>query len=61
MATNRYTTILACTGCKERNYTFGHAKKKQYKLEIKKFCERCGKCAMGCCMCEFLDREDRAV
>ena len=43
MATNRHTTVLACTSCKDKNYTFSHGKKKQYKLEIKKFCEKCGK------------------
>ena len=40
---DRIVTTLACTACKNKNYAFSHGKKRQYKLEIKKFCKACGK------------------
>jgi len=39
----RITIILACTECKDRNYTFSRGKRKDYKIEVKKFCRKCGK------------------
>jgi large subunit ribosomal protein L33 len=39
----RITVIMACTTCKDRNYTFSRGKRKEYKVEVKKFCKRCGK------------------
>ena len=43
MANERIITILACTECKNRNYYYAKGKKKEGKLEIKKFCRACGK------------------
>ncbi|MCX5786986.1 MAG: 50S ribosomal protein L33 [Elusimicrobia bacterium] len=40
---DRVVVILACTGCKNKNYTFIRGKKKEYKLEKNKFCKACGK------------------
>lgn len=40
---DRHITTLACGTCKNKNYYFSHTKKKQYKVEIKKFCRACGK------------------
>jgi large subunit ribosomal protein L33 len=40
---DRVVTTLACTECKNRNYGFSHGKKRQYKVEVKKFCRACGK------------------
>ena len=40
---DRYVTILACGTCKNKNYTFIRGKKKEYKVETKKFCKACGK------------------
>ncbi|TPW20455.1 MAG: large subunit ribosomal protein L33 [Elusimicrobia bacterium] len=40
---DRHITTLACTLCKNKNYHFSHTKKKQYKLEIPKFCKACKK------------------
>ena len=42
---------LACPECKRRNYStmknknyhFAHGKKRQYKVEVKKFCSACDK------------------
>lgn len=40
----RVTLTLACTECKERNYTSSKNKKNDPdRLEIKKYCSRCGK------------------
>ncbi|MBI4051594.1 MAG: 50S ribosomal protein L33 [Elusimicrobia bacterium] len=39
----RITFSLACTQCKNRNYHFSRGKKKDFKLELKKFCKACGK------------------
>ncbi len=44
MAKNRVTTHLACTQCKERNYTQVVGKKRAVgALALKKFCSRCRK------------------
>ena len=40
---DRHITTLSCTLCKNKNYHFSHKKKKQYKVEIKKFCRACKK------------------
>ncbi|MFA6093111.1 MAG: 50S ribosomal protein L33 [Elusimicrobiota bacterium] len=40
---DRVVTTLACTTCKNRNYSFAHGKKRQYKLEKSKFCRKCQK------------------
>ncbi len=40
---DRVMTILACSVCKDKNYTFQRGKKKDYKLEVSKFCRKCGK------------------
>ncbi|MBC7348061.1 MAG: 50S ribosomal protein L33 [Clostridia bacterium] len=40
----RVTVTLACTACKERNYTTSKNKKNDPdRLELKKYCVRCGK------------------
>ena len=44
MATNeRITIALSCTTCKNKNYYQVRCKKKDYKLEVNKFCKKCGK------------------
>jgi large subunit ribosomal protein L33 len=43
MASERIITTLACSVCKNRNYHFARGKKKEGKLELKKFCSTCGK------------------
>lgn len=40
---DRYIVTLGCTVCKNKNYTFQRGKKKEFKLELKKFCRACGK------------------
>ncbi len=40
---DRIITILACSACKDKNYAFQRGKKKDYKLEVNKFCRKCGK------------------
>ncbi|OPX18015.1 50S ribosomal protein L33 [candidate division WOR-3 bacterium 4484_100] len=37
----RVIVTLACKNCKNRNYTTTKNKKKQKKLELKKFCPNC--------------------
>jgi large subunit ribosomal protein L33 len=39
----RVVTILACSVCKNKNYHYAHGKKRAYKVEVKKFCQACGK------------------
>ncbi len=44
MATHeRITIALSCTTCKNKNYYQVRGKKKDYKLEVNKFCKKCGK------------------
>ena len=44
MAEKKKVSItLACDVCKNRNYHFMRGKKKEFKLELKKFCNTCGK------------------
>ncbi|MBI3293060.1 MAG: 50S ribosomal protein L33 [Elusimicrobia bacterium] len=38
----RVIVTLACSECKRRNYHFARGKKKEFKLELKKFCRACG-------------------
>ncbi|MHB2027137.1 MAG: 50S ribosomal protein L33 [Elusimicrobiota bacterium] len=40
---DRVIVTLGCFDCKNRNYTFQRGKKKDFKLEIKKFCRACRK------------------
>ena len=40
---DRVIVTLACTDCKRKNYIFQRGKKKEYKVERRKFCEACGK------------------
>jgi large subunit ribosomal protein L33 len=40
---DRVVITLGCTDCKNKNYTYQHGKKKDFKLEIKKFCRCCRK------------------
>jgi large subunit ribosomal protein L33 len=40
---DRVITTLACGDCKNKNYYFARGKKKDYKVETKKFCKSCGK------------------
>ncbi len=39
----RVIIMLGCTVCKDRNYYFARGKKKEYKLELKKYCPKCRK------------------
>ena len=43
MASERLTIALICTECKNKNYYQVRGKKKEYKLELNKFCKKCGK------------------
>jgi large subunit ribosomal protein L33 len=40
---DRTIVILACTVCKNRNYYYAIGRKKEKKLEVKKFCANCVK------------------
>ncbi len=40
---DRVVVILGCTVCKNKNYTYQRGKKKEFKLEMNKFCRACGK------------------
>ncbi len=40
---DRIVLTLGCAECKNKNYTLQRGKKKDFKLEIKKFCRACGK------------------
>jgi large subunit ribosomal protein L33 len=40
---DRVIVILGCTVCKNKNYYYQRGKKKEFKLELKKFCRACGK------------------
>ena len=40
---DRVIVMLGCADCKNKNYTFQRGKKKEFKLELKKFCRCCGK------------------
>ncbi len=40
---DRIISILQCTVCKNKNYYHASNKKKEKKIEIKKFCKKCRK------------------
>ncbi len=40
---DRIVLTMGCTSCKSKNYYFQRGRKKEFKLEIKKFCNRCRK------------------
>jgi len=40
---DRITIIMGCTVCKNKNYHFSRGKKKEFKIELSKFCRACGK------------------
>ncbi len=40
---DRITITMGCTTCKNKNYFFARGRKKEFKLELKKFCKACGK------------------
>ena len=40
---DRITITLGCGECKNRNYHLARGRKKEFKLELKKFCKACGK------------------
>ena len=40
---DRVIVTLGCTACKNKNYHFARGKKKDFKVELRKFCEACGK------------------
>ncbi len=39
----RIHITLGCTVCKDKNYHYARGKKKEFKIELKKFCRKCGK------------------
>jgi len=39
----RVVTTLACSTCKNKNYVFVRGKKRETKVELKKFCKACDK------------------
>jgi len=43
MASEKINFVLACETCKNKNYYFSRGTKKDFKLELKKFCKNCGK------------------
>lgn len=42
MADKRVIITLGCTECKNKNYHYQRGKKKDFKIEIRKFCRACG-------------------
>ena len=40
---DRIIITLGCPECKSRNYYFQRGKKKEFKIELRKFCACCGK------------------
>ncbi len=40
---DRIITVLQCTVCKNKNYYFATNKKKEFKIELNKFCKKCKK------------------
>ena len=40
---DRITITMGCTVCKNKNYHFSRGKKKEFKIELSKFCRACGK------------------
>ena len=43
MAQNRVVLTLVCGTCKNKNYYFAVGRKKEKKVEVKKFCKACDK------------------
>lgn len=39
----RVINVMQCTVCKDKNYYFATGKKKEKKVELKKFCRKCRK------------------
>ncbi|OGS26285.1 MAG: 50S ribosomal protein L33 [Elusimicrobia bacterium RIFOXYB2_FULL_48_7] len=39
----RVIKILVCSVCKNKNYHYVTGKKKEYKVDINKFCKKCRK------------------
>ena len=39
----RISVIVACGDCKNKNYHFSRGKRKEYKVEVQKFCRKCKK------------------
>jgi len=40
---DRIVITLGCADCKNKNYTLQRGKKKEFKIEVKKFCRCCKK------------------
>jgi len=40
---DKIMTVLQCTVCKNKNYYFATNKKKEFKIELNKFCKKCKK------------------
>ena len=40
---DRVIVTLGCTACKDKNYHYQRGKKKDFKVELKKYCRRCRK------------------
>ena len=40
---DRVMVTMGCVDCKNKNYHFQRGKKKDFKLELKKFCQACRK------------------
>lgn len=40
---DRVIITMGCADCKNKNYYFQRGKKKEFKIEVKKFCNTCGK------------------
>ncbi|OGR66506.1 MAG: 50S ribosomal protein L33 [Elusimicrobia bacterium GWB2_63_16] len=40
---DRIHITLGCTVCKNKNYHMARGKKKEFKIELNKFCRACGK------------------
>ena len=40
---DRVMVTMGCADCKNKNYYFQRGKKKEFKLEMRKFCRCCGK------------------
>ena len=40
---DRIVITLGCVDCKNKNYSYQRGKKKEFKIELKKYCECCRK------------------
>ena len=43
MASDRFVFMLACSECDNRNYHYVRGRRREKKLEMKKFCSACKK------------------